>query len=48
MDNKTKNTRDADCRWQSPEIRVFTLDVEAGFCQSGQINDVKYLDTYEW
>lgn len=37
-----------DSSWQSPEIRVFTLGVEAGFCQSGQINDVRYLDTYEW
>lgn len=40
--------------YPSPEIRVFTLGVEAGFCQSneqqpeGQIGDVKYLDIVEW
>ena len=33
-----------------PELNVFTLGVEAGFCQSkdGQISDVKYLDVVEW
>ena len=38
--------------YPSPEINVFTLGVEAGFCQSkegeGQISDVKYLDEVEW
>lgn len=36
--------------YPSPEINVFTLGVEAGFCQSkdGQISDVKYLDVVEW
>ena len=38
--------------YPSPEIRVFALGVEAGFCQSnepeGQIGDVEYLDAVEW
>ena len=38
--------------YPSPEINVFTLGVEAGFCQSkegeGQISDVKYLHEVEW
>lgn len=36
--------------YPSPEINVFTLGVEAGFCQSkeGQISDVKYLQEVQW
>ena len=36
--------------YPSPEINVFTLGVEAGFCQSkdGQICDVTYLDEVQW
>ena len=38
--------------YPSPEINVFTLGVEAGFCQSkskdGQISDVEYLNVVEW
>ncbi len=36
--------------YPSPEVNVFTLSVEAGFCQSkdGQISDVKYLDEVQW
>ncbi|GEM_PF-2794015 len=36
--------------YPSPEIKVFTLGVEAGFCQSNeaQISDVKYLDEVQW
>ncbi len=38
--------------YPSPEIRVFTLGVEAGFCQSkeaeGQIGDVTYLEEVQW
>ncbi len=36
--------------YPSPEIKIFTLGVEAGFCQSkdGQISDVTYLDEVQW
>ena len=36
--------------YPSPEIKVFTLGVEAGFCQSNeaQISDVIYLYEVKW
>lgn len=54
--NKTMKNKQFSEKWegrtsyQSPEVNVFTLGVEAGFCQSkdGQISDVTYLDEVQW
>ena len=36
--------------YSSPEIKVFSLDVESGFCQSkeGQISNWKYIEEVQW
>lgn len=51
MENKQFSEKgEGRTSYPSPEIRVFALDVEAGFCQSneGQISDVKYLEEVQW
>lgn len=49
MKNKQFSEK-GESRQRTPEVNVFTLSVEAGFCQSkdGQISDVKYLDEVQW
>ena len=54
--NKTMKNKQFSEKWEgrtsypSPEVNVFTLGVEAGFCQSkdGQISDVTYLEEVQW
>lgn len=50
MKNNEISEKGGRTAYPSPEIKVFTLGVEAGFCQSekGQISDVRYLDEYNW